>query len=70
MAELKDLKELHEIVEEWLKQNGFGGLCNADFECGCRIGDLMPCGEPHEDCCAGYLSKSADDNDFIISLNP
>ena len=69
-SEPKDLKELHEIAEEWLTQNGYGGLCNTDLECGCRIGDIMPCGEPRHDCCGGYLSKSVGDNDWIVSLNP
>ena len=31
------------IVSEWLESNGFEGLVNLDGECGCPIGDLMPC---------------------------
>jgi hypothetical protein len=32
-----------EIALEWLKANGFTGLCCQD--CGCGIDDLMPCVE-------------------------
>jgi len=30
-----------EIVSEWLKENGYDGLCGD--ECGCILGDLMCC---------------------------
>lgn len=32
---------VREIVEGWLREHGFDGLCRED--CGCEIGDLMPC---------------------------
>ena len=42
-----------EIVESWLKQNGYDGL--AGDGCGCEVGDLMPCDLLHEiECEAGY----------------
>lgn len=47
--------ELSQIVEDWLKSNGYDGLFNADVHCGCKLDDLMPCGEPTSDCQAGYL---------------
>ena len=31
----------HEIIREWLKDNGYDGLCNED--CGCSVEDFMPC---------------------------
>jgi hypothetical protein len=40
------------IVEAWLKGNGYDGLCTED--CGCLVGDLMPCGEFGTKCEAGY----------------
>ena len=45
-----------EIVREWLKSNGYSGLCND--ECGCEVDDLMPCvcGDV-ERCEAGYKVK-------------
>jgi len=43
-----------EIVLEYLKANGYGGLCNDD-DCGCHDDDLMPCGtEGVENCEACY----------------
>ncbi len=29
------------MIIEYLKANGYDGLCNGD--CGCRINDLIPC---------------------------
>jgi hypothetical protein len=34
-----------EIIEQWLSEHGYDGLCGE--ECGCEIGDLAPC------CCEG-----------------
>jgi len=31
-----------EIVEKYLKKNGYDGLCS--YECGCRMSSLFPCG--------------------------
>jgi len=31
------------IVEQWLKDHGYDGLCTD--HCGCLVGDLMPCGD-------------------------
>lgn len=47
-----------EILEKWLMENGYDGLFGDD--CGCRIGDLMACGEPQIDCKAGYKVSSPD----------
>jgi hypothetical protein len=41
-------------LEEYLKENGFDGLFNADHECGCCIGDLFPCDEYFGECEPGY----------------
>ena len=43
-----------EIVEKYLKDNGYDGI--AGEECGCVIGDLMPCGEFGYDCVPGYIA--------------
>lgn len=44
-----------EIVEDYLKRNGFDGL--AGVECSCEIGDLMPCDEFGSECRPGYRIK-------------
>jgi len=41
-----------EIVSEYLKTHGFGGLQNDD--CGCFDNDLMPCDSACEGCEASY----------------
>jgi hypothetical protein len=43
---------VREIVIQYLRQNGFGGLY-CPGECGCTIDDLAPCGEMVEACESG-----------------
>ena len=31
---------VEKIVKEWLKVNGYAGLCNPDAECGCELSVL------------------------------
>lgn len=41
------------IVEERLRKDGYDGLyCDG---CGCRVDDLMPCGEPVMECRPGHI---------------
>jgi len=49
------------IVACYLKRNGYEGLYNAG--CGCELGDLFCCGEPKEDCQAGYRCRLKENND-------
>ena len=70
-----------EIVAEYLRANGYGGLCMED--CGCTLDDLVQCGEIGIDCQAGievtgaeakkrgydYLDYSDDDR-VVISEFP
>ena len=51
------------IVGKWLVENGYGGLYNADRECGCGWDVLLACGEDPSRCEPGYgcaLSKRQD----------
>ncbi len=41
-----------EIIEAYLRANGFDGLYTDD--CGCQLGDLMPCDGGVGECCPGY----------------
>ena len=41
-----------DIVEEYLCNHWYDGLCSEG--CGCKIGDLMPCGEDASKCVPGY----------------
>jgi hypothetical protein len=49
-----------EIVEKYLRENGYDGLCGD--ECGCLVDDLMPCGETLEWCEPGYKVPCDEDN--------
>lgn len=46
------MKTVAEMLEATLKQMGADGLCNPDLECGCVIGDLMPCSSCCGECVA------------------
>ncbi len=45
---------IKEIVANYLVEKGYGGLYDADCECGCEIDDLFPCDDVCPDCVAGY----------------
>ncbi len=50
---------VHDIVKQYLKDNGFDGLCTED--CGCLIDDLFPCcQEGLVDCVPGYKLDAED----------
>jgi hypothetical protein len=53
-----------QIVAEWLKEHGYDGLYNwghyCGCECGCKLDDLMPCGEGFSNCQAGVRIKCSD----------
>ena len=48
-----------EIIEKYLKDNGFDGLVNVDAECGCGLDDFLPCSGDGglADCEPAYLVK-------------
>jgi len=54
-----------QIVEEYLKANGFDGLWN-DSECGCSVDDLAPCNESFSRCKPGHLIEVDEDGFDII----
>lgn len=43
---------IQEIVEEYLRREGYDGLFNEEGECDCVVGDLFPCAMLY-DCRAG-----------------
>jgi hypothetical protein len=52
---------VREIVERYLRENGFEGLFSQIGECGCPLSDFMPCyGEDIADCEPGYSVKAGD----------
>jgi hypothetical protein len=69
-------RTVKDIVIEYLKANGYDGLCSSD--CGCKIDDLIPCsgyGSPDmcepgvkEDC--GKCEEQCGSEEFCISTKP
>ena len=47
-----------EIVANYLKANGYGGL--AADECGCELADLCPCGEIKTCCEPAHVYRAGD----------
>lgn len=56
-----------EIVEQWLREHGYDGLCT--YDCGCRLDDLMPCAgggyapvdaDAIAECVPGHLRRCTD----------
>jgi hypothetical protein len=44
------------IIKQYLKKNGYDGLCNMD--CGCGINELNVCSEINIDCIPAYKTKA------------
>jgi len=49
-----------DIVDQYLRANGFDGLFSDNGKCGCVVDDLAPCGELQQDCRAGYMMVGCD----------
>jgi len=67
MTEMKR-RDLLAIAREWLYNNGYDGLYD-EYECGCELEDLMPCGRPNPDCMPGYkvVCPKGHGFDFMIT---
>ena len=53
-----------EIVEDYLKTNGFDGLFHDRWDtCACDLNDLMACEEGWDYCIAGYKYFYKEDDD-------
>ena len=52
------MKNIKEILQAYLRVNGFDGFYNRDGECGCSVDDMMPCGECSGECAPGYLVET------------
>jgi len=65
-------RQLINMVSEWLIERGFDGLFNEAGNCGCDLGDLMPCGCPSPTCEAGYKVQCPKDcgcHDYHIAAH-
>ncbi len=51
-----------DMVQEYLKKNGYDGLCEPNLECACKLDDLMPCSRYMAmECVAGHEVKGCND---------
>jgi hypothetical protein len=55
-----------EIVEKYLTDNGYDGLCDIGEECGCHIGDLFPCDYNPFQCQPGHKAVNEAGKTVII----
>jgi len=46
--------DIDDIIEKYLIDNGFDGLCQVDCECACLLDDLFPCGDIYFSCRPGF----------------
>ena len=63
-----DFKDVREIVEIFLEQDGYDGLYQPGV-CACRIDDLAPCDEMEMNCTPGYLLPGDEDFNWRIGSN-
>lgn len=48
------MKEVRDIVAEYLKKHKFDGLYNISGVCACKLDDLIPCEGAQGECTVGY----------------
>jgi len=65
---------VRDIIQEYLKKNGYDGLYNEAGDCACLVDDLMPCtaceGVYVDDCEPGYKTPcDCGGHDWHISAN-
>jgi len=56
------------IVRDWLKLNGFDGLCHGETECGCYLDDFIICGGCFSECRPAYKFMKRN-GDWWMSTN-
>lgn len=50
------MKTVREILQEYLKANGYDGLCDG-WDCDCKIDNLLECGSAIPECKPGVLKQ-------------
>lgn len=63
------MRTVNNILSEWLRANGFDGLSNLDYECGCELADLVPCGSDCSQCEPAYKRAHSNGLDFVMTTN-
>ena len=63
---------IREIVADWLRQHGYDGLYDAEYDCACTLDALAECHALHDECVAGVKipSPHGDGDDWDIGPKP
>ena len=59
-----------EILKIWLVDNGYDGLWNPSWECGCLLSDDLPCDQCPGDCEAAYRQRGENEDGFGVRMGP
>lgn len=66
----KDGTIVQDIVTDWLKDNGYDGLVNADYECGCTPDKFAFCECVDRSCTCAYRVDHPDDpGGFMLAVS-
>lgn len=57
---------INQVVTSAITLGGFGGLYNKFEPCGCKVGDLAPCGELKGSCRLAYGHTDPTDPEFWV----
>ena len=59
--------DVRTLVENYISQTSYDGLCSDDMECGCMPPDLFPCDGPFDTCLLGHkIEDPTGEYDFRI----
>ena len=60
----------HDILKNWLTENGYDGLCSSGGECACDVDDFVPCGADPSNCEPGHKAECdcAEEHSFHIVI--
>lgn len=59
---------VQEIVEKFLRENGFDGLFCEDLDCACNLEDLITCQDDCHECEAGYNVPCEDTSEYNFCI--
>lgn len=77
------MKNMKQVITEYLKAVGADGLCNTDLDCGCHIDGMCLCESNPSDCVPakshivnnqdkekGYFESSEEGDTVYIAMKP
>jgi len=64
------MKNIGQIIKDYLIKNGYSGLQSEGSECGCHINDMAPCGEDCTVCFPGHIVENKSCEHIFSSKKP